>query len=214
LSSLKGWHTQPHPRDKSQIQIRSKITNLLFQPSHQSQTRGKISSLRFLPSHPLTSLLFLPFHPKIYLDAIILFHLDNLSLLLVIVEEDPSRDNRAGPKSVRVKGVGAGLHEVVGGREAVEKAGQGQRDSKLLIKDSGRSAWRTGRMGRGVAHPWRTLAMLMRMESLWMTGVMRMAALREISLGIFQGLDTSLDLDTLLIHKRISPTLSKTLVQV
>jgi hypothetical protein len=69
-------------------------------------------------------------------------------------------------------------------------------------------------MGRGVAHPWRTLAMLKRMESLWMTGVMRMAALREISLGIFQGLDTSLDLDTLLIHKRISPTLSKTLGQV
>jgi len=56
--------------------------------------------------------------------------------------------------------------------------------------------------------------MSMWMESLWRTGVMQMAGLleifREISLGIFLGLD----LDTLLIQKRISQTLSKTLGQV
>lgn len=131
-----------------------------------------------------------------------------------MVEEEESRDNGAGPKFVRGKGVGAGLHEVVGGREALERAGQGQRDLKVPIKDSGLSAWRTGIMGGRVAHPWRTLAMSMWMESLWRTGVMQMAGLleifREISLGIFLGLD----LDTLLIQKRISQTLSKTLGQV
>jgi len=135
-----------------------------------------------------------------------------------VVEEEDSRDNGAGPKFIRGKGVGDGLTEVVGEREAQGRAGQGQRDLKLPTKDSGLSAWRTGIMGRRVASPLRTLAMLMWTKSLSRTGVMRKVILLEIfleiSLGIFLGLDTSLDLDTLLIQKRISPTLSKTLEQL
>lgn len=110
------------------------MRNHLFQPSHQNQVTT--SSLRFLPSQP--SLLFQPLYPKIYPDAIILFHLDNLSLLPVVVEEEEWRDNGAGPMFARGKGVGAGLREVVGRGKAVGRGGQGERDLKRRIKDSGR----------------------------------------------------------------------------